>query len=69
MKKRYLKPTVEVYLYSPEKGFATSVALENNTRDRDYVLIEGNDRNTRRASEEITEFTDGEGEYTIGLWE
>jgi len=48
----------------PEKGFANTVALH-----KDYVLIEGNDRNTRRASEEITEFTDNEGEYTIGLWE
>lgn len=69
MKKRYLKPTVEVYLYSPEKGFATSVALENNTRDRDYVLIEGNDRNSTRASEEVTEYTDRFGQYETGEWD
>ena len=69
MKKRYLKPTVEVYLYSPEKGFATSVALENNTRDRDYVLIEGNDRNSTRASEEVTEYTDRYGLYETGEWD
>jgi hypothetical protein len=69
MKKRYLKPTVEVYLYSPEKGFATSVALENNTRDRDYVLIEGNDRNSTRASEEVTEYTDRYGQYETGEWD
>ena len=69
MKKRYVKPTVEVFLYSPEKGFAHSIALENATHDRDYVLIEGNDRTTKRASDELSEFTDNEGEYTIGLWE
>ena len=69
MKKRYLKPTVEVYLYSPEKGFATSVALENNTRDRDYVLIEGNDRNSTRASEEVTEYIDRYGQYETGEWD
>ena len=69
MKKRYLKPTVEVYLYSPEKGFATSVVLENNTRDRDYVLIEGNDRNSTRASEEVTEYTDRYGQYETGEWD
>ena len=69
MKKRYLKPTVEVYLYSLEKGFATSVALENNTRDRDYVLIEGNDRNSTRASEEVTEYTDRYGQYETGEWD
>ena len=64
MKRPYIKPCLEVYTYMPDKGFANSVALH-----KDYVLIEGNDRNTRRASEEINEFTDGEGEDTIGLWE
>lgn len=64
MKRQYIKPCLEVYTYMPEKGFAHTVALH-----KDYVLIEGNDRNTRRASEEITEFTDDNGEYTIGLWE
>ena len=64
MKRHYIKPIVEVYSYMPESGYATSVALH-----KDYVLIEGNDANTRRASDELTEYTDKEGEYTIGLWE
>lgn len=64
MKRPYVKPTVEVFLYSPEKGFADSVALY-----KDYVLIEGNDRGSMRAAEEVTEYTNDEGEYTTGLWE
>lgn len=69
MKKQYLKPKLEIYLYSPEKGFAYSIALENATHDRDYVLIEGSDRSTMRASEEVTEYTDNAGQYTTGEWE
>lgn len=63
MKKQYIKPQLEIYLYSPEEGFATSVALH-----KDYVLIEGNDRSTQRASEEVTEYTNAEGEFEIGEW-
>jgi len=69
MKRQYLKPTVESYLYRAEKGFATSVALERNRRDRDYVLIEGNDRNSMRATEEVTEYTDQYGQFETGEWE
>lgn len=69
MKKRYITPIVEVYLYSAEKGYATSLALEINTRDRDYVLIEGNDRSSMRASEEVTEYTDHSGQYETGEWD
>lgn len=69
MKKTYLKPSVETYLYSAEKGFAVSVALERNTRDRDYVLIEGNDRSSMRASEEVTEYTDNGGQFMTGEWD
>ena len=64
MKKHYIKPTIEQYLYAPEEGFAVSVALH-----KDYVLIEGDDGSTRRGSDEVTEFTDDEGEFMIGEWE
>jgi hypothetical protein len=36
--------------------------------DKDYVLIEGNDRDGLRASEEVTEYTDVSGEYERGNW-
>lgn len=64
MKKVYVKPTIELFSYASEEGFALSVALH-----KDYVLIEGDagDR-TLRASEEVTEYTDAEGEYTTGIW-
>ena len=64
MKKRYVRPEIEIFQYAPEEGFANSLALYN-----DYVLIEGDDRSTMRASEEVTEFTDAEGEYMTGDWE
>ena len=69
MKKLYLNPTAEVYLYSPEKGFAHSIALENATHTRDYVIVEGSDRSTMRASEEVTEYTDANGQFTTGEWD
>lgn len=69
MTRRYIKPELEVYLYSAEKGFANSLALESNTRDRDYVLIEGSTGNSMRASEEVTEYTDRYGQYETGGWD
>lgn len=63
-KRKYTVPRAEVYIYDPEEGFAVSVALH-----KDYVLIEGNDNTTRRASDEITEYTDNSGEFTIGSWD
>lgn len=64
MKKQYIKPTLEAYAYSPEKGYAATVALY-----KDHILIEGNDRQTLRAADEVSEYTDAEGEWTTGLWE
>lgn len=64
MKKNYITPQLEVYLYLPEKGFAVTVALE-----KDYILIEGHDGTTLRTNEEVTEYTDDEGEYYTGEWE
>ena len=64
MKKRYIRPEIEIFQYAAEEGFAHSVA-----KYRDYVLIEGNDRNTMRATEEVTEFTDDDGNYMTGNWE
>ena len=63
MKKRYIAPTLETYSYAPEEGYNVSMAL-----NKDYVLIEGSDRYTLRASEEVTEYTDKEGEYATGEW-
>ncbi len=64
MKKSYIKPQLEVYMYSAEKGFAWSgIGLH-----KDYVLIEGNERETTRGSEELSEYTDNTGEYESGLW-
>ena len=55
MKKRYVKPTAEIFDYCAEEGFAASqpVALHE-----DYVLVEGNDRETLRAVDEVTEYTE-----------
>lgn len=64
MKKRYIKPAIETFLYEAEEGYKLTVAL-----DKDYVLIEGSDGNTLRASEEVTEYTNPDGEYEIGIWE
>lgn len=64
MKKQYIKPVLEVYGYSPEKGYAATVALY-----KDHLLIEGNDRETLRAADEVSEFTDASGEWTTGQWE
>ena len=63
MKKQYIKPALEVYRYMPEEGYKVSIAL-----DKDYVLIEGNDNDGLRASEEVTEYTDVNGEYERGNW-
>lgn len=63
-KQRYIKPEVEVYRYAAEKGYYQSVALHT-----DYILLEGNDRSTLRATEGVTELTDEGGEYEVGLWE
>ena len=62
-KKRYIKPQIEDYRYSPENGYGQSVALYT-----DYLLVEGNDRSTLRAADEVTEYTDNNGEYEQGLW-
>ena len=64
MKKQYIKPTTEIFCYLPEEGFAISVALTT-----DYVLVEGDDRTTLRAADEVTEYTDQSGEYEVGIWE
>jgi hypothetical protein len=68
-KREYIPPIVEHYLYQPEKGYAFSIANERATHERDYVLIEGNDRSSYLASEEITEYTDNGGQYSTGEWD
>ena len=53
MKKRYIKPALEAYAYRPEKGYAVTVALY-----KEHVLMEGDDHETVRAGEEVTEDSD-----------
>lgn len=67
MKKKYLQPTIEVFSYLPEKGYATTVASRDYI-DRDYVLIEGSDRQSLRNADEVSEYTDNNGEFTTGEW-
>lgn len=64
MKKTYIKPTVEVYRYQAEEGYANSQPVALHT---DYVLIEGDDRENLMVSDEVTEYTEG-NEYTTGEW-
>ena len=64
MKKRYIAPALELFSYMPEKGFAWSQPVGLHA---DYVLIEGNDRESLRAADEVTEYTE-EGEYATGEW-
>ena len=63
MKRKYLTPALEVYNYLAEEGYATTVALH-----KDYVLIEGNNTDVLRASEEFADVSDGSGEYMGGSW-
>ncbi len=63
MKKKYIKPQIEAYRYSAEEGYSVSIALH-----RDYILIEGDDHNVMRSSDEMSEYTDASGEYSTGLW-
>lgn len=67
MKRRYIKPDLELYSYMPEEGYATTVALRDRTSD--YVLVEGTDRRSLLTADEVTEITDNTGEYTTGEWE
>ncbi len=66
MRKQYIKPMIEVFRYMPEEGFSQSqdIALHS-----DYVLVEGENRDILRSADEVTEYTDGGGQYTIGVWE
>lgn len=64
MKKQYIKPCLELFEYRPERGFAWSQVVAS----RDYVLVEGQDRQSLRSPDEVTEYTDNSGEYTTGSW-
>lgn len=63
MKYAYVSPKIEIYKYQAENGYANTIALH-----RDYVLVEGNDNNTLRSSEEISNMTDVNGEYVAYEW-
>ena len=47
MKKQYITPALEAYTYSPEEGYATTVAL------KDYVLIEGTEKHSLLSADEV----------------
>ncbi len=64
MKRHYVSPALEVYSYLAEEGYAVTVALH-----KDYVLIEGNNNDALRASEEFAEVSDDKGEYMGGQWD
>ena len=64
MKRQYKKPEIEIFEYMPEDGYAVSVALH-----KDYVLVEGQNRDILRSADEVTEYTDETGQYEIGIWE
>lgn len=64
MKRKYVSPALEVYSYLAEEGYAATVALH-----KDYVLIEGNNTDVLRASEEFANVSDDDGEYTSGEWD
>ena len=68
MKKTYLSPTLEVFNYSPEEGYAVTVALRDATTN-DYVLVEGTDRRSLLTADEVSEYTDNSGEFTTGEWD
>lgn len=61
-RKTYLKPEIEIIEYLPEKGYASSIAVE-----RDPLLIDNNDHSTMRTFEDINEFTQN-NENQTGLW-
>ena len=50
----------------PEEGFAVSVSVSLH---KDYVLVEGQNRDILRSADEVTEYTDETGQYQIGEWE
>ncbi len=64
MKKTYITPTLELFEYLPEEGYSASQPVALHT---DYVLIEGDDRESLMVSDEVTEYTE-DGEYTTGEW-
>lgn len=63
LKRTYIKPVLESYSYSPEKGYAATVALQ------DYILIEGSETRSMLASDEISEYTGTDGQWTTGEWD
>ena len=67
MKRTYIKPELEPFSYLPEKGYATTVALNGDVRD--FVVVEGTDRRSMLHSDEVSEYTDNSGEYTTGRWD
>lgn len=62
-KKTYIAPVAEVYDYRVERGFEASLTLK-----KDYVLVGDGDTETLRSDEEVTEYTDANSEYTMGIW-
>lgn len=66
MKKPYIKPELEVFCYMPEEGYSATLQV---TLNKDYVLVEGDNRQSMRSADEVTEYTDQSGQFEIGGWE
>ena len=63
---------METFLYTPEEGYATTIALNDQVNTgvtNDYVLIEGTDRSSLLTADEVSEYTDNGGQYTTGEWD
>lgn len=62
---KYLAPIIEILEYQVEEGFATSGV----TLQKDWRLDMDGDNSTLRTNEELTEYTDNQGEFITGSWE
>ena len=71
-KQPYLKPEIEEFVYQSELGYGGSMVdvMHYGSEDPGSArLFLGGDRHDLATGEEITEYTDGSGEFTMGTWE
>lgn len=62
---KYIPPIIEIFEYCVEEGYATSGV----TLYKDWRLDMDGDQSTLRTNEELTEYTDEQGEFITGAWE
>lgn len=70
MKKKqpYVKPEIEEFAYRSEIGFGGSLADPMHYEESGRLFLGGRPENLA-TGEEITEYTDASGEFTMGSWE